>query len=149
MLRTPALPLLLAALLALAGCSTFESRVKQKPDLYATLDTTTRTRLQAGQIGIGDTEDMVYLARSQPDEKHLTTTAAGQTTTWVYNRYWQEYRGDTRAGFQPRTRRDPVTGATSTYLEPVIRPVYADRVQAIMRITFDAGKVVAIEQPKP
>ena len=78
----------------------------------------------------------------------LTTTATGQTTTWVYNRYWQEYRGETTNGLQPHVRRDPTTGVATTYFEPVYRPIYADRTEAVLRVTFTDGKVSAIERPQ-
>jgi hypothetical protein len=79
--------LLGVGLLAATGCQNFEHRVKQKAALVATLDEATHARLRAGEIRIGDSEDLVYLARGKPDEKKLTTTARGETTTWVYNRY--------------------------------------------------------------
>jgi hypothetical protein len=148
-MKTPIVILLLGVgLLAATGCQNFEHRMKQKAALVATLDDATQARLRAGEIRIGDSEDLVYLARGKPDEKKLTTTASGETTTWVYNRYWQEYRGETAGGFQPRVRRDPTTGATTTYMEPVYRPVYSDRTQAVLRVTFTDGKVSAIERPQ-
>jgi hypothetical protein len=148
-MKNPLVILLLGVgLLAATGCQNFEHRVKQKAALVATLDEATHARLRAGEIRLGDSEDLVFLARGKPDEKKLTITASGETTTWVYNRYWQEYRGETAGGFQPRVRRDPTTGATSTYMEPVYRPIYADRAQAVLRVTFTEGKVSAIERPQ-
>lgn len=140
--------LLLIGLLPASGCRNFDYRVKQKAALVATLDAATQERLRAGEIRLGDSEDLVYLSQGRPDEKKLTTTASGETTTWVYNRYWQEYRGETAGGFQPRVRRDPTTGATTTYMEPVYRPSYVDRAQAVLRVTFTEGKVSAIERPQ-
>ena len=140
--------LLLLGLLTASGCSsTFERRAQQKPALVAKLDLATQERLRAGEIRLGDSEDLVFLARGTPDEKKQTITAAGQTTTWVYNRYWQEYRGETAGGYQPRVRRDPTTGSTTTYLEPIHRPIYADRIQTVLRVTFANGQVTAIERP--
>ena len=140
---------LLIALLATVGCNNFDHRMQQKAALVSTLDSATQARLKAGEIRLGDSEDLVYLACGTPDEKKLTTTASGQTTTWVYNRYWQEFRGDTVGGVQTRLRRDPSTGLTTTYMEPVYRPVYTDRIQAVLRVTFAEGKVSAIERPHP
>ncbi|MEN9842055.1 MAG: hypothetical protein RL376_1855, partial [Verrucomicrobiota bacterium] len=50
---------LLAIVGLLPGCSTFESRAKEKPALLATLDAATQARLQAGEVRLGDTVDMV------------------------------------------------------------------------------------------
>jgi hypothetical protein len=104
-------------------------------------------RLRAGEIRLGDSEDLVYLAQGSPDEKKQTTTTSGETTAWVYLRYWLEYRGEMISGFQPRIRRDPATGSTIIYQEWGSRPVYTNRTQTVLRVTFTAGKVTAIERP--
>ncbi len=56
--------LLLAAgsLLAVTGCSTFESRSKQKAAAFSTLDAATQARLKVGEIHLGE-EDAVVLER--------------------------------------------------------------------------------------
>lgn len=139
---------LLLALVVLAGCNTFERRAKQKAEVFASLSPETKARLESKIIHIGDSTDMVYIALGAPDERAESTTAAGHETVWIYNRYWQEYRGETYGGFHRHVVRDPKTGATSVYLEPVSRPVYADRQQPIMRVFFSGGKVTRIEQAK-
>jgi hypothetical protein len=125
----------------------FDHRVKQKAALVAPLDGPSLTRLRAGEIRLGDSEDLVYLAQGSPDEKKQTTTTSGETTAWVYLRYWLEYRGEMISGFQPRIRRDPATGSTIIYQEWGSRPVYTNRTQTVLRVTFTAGKVTAIERP--
>jgi hypothetical protein len=147
-MRFPSLLLSLLALLLLTGCNTYERRAKQKADIFATLSPETRTRLENKSIIVGDTFDMVYIAVGNPDEKLQSTTATGSTTTWIYNRYWQEYQGDAYDGFRRVVVTDPKTGAATVYLEPVSRPIYTDRKQPILRITFTDGKVTVIEQPK-
>ncbi len=147
-MRLPSLLLSLLALLVFTGCNTYERRAKQKADVFATLSPETRTRLENKSILVGDTFDMVYIAVGNPDEKLQSTTATGATTTWIYNRYWQEYQGDAYDGFRRVVVRDPKTGASTVYLEPVSRPIYTDRKQPILRITFTDGKVTVIEQPK-
>ncbi|HEY9249563.1 MAG TPA: hypothetical protein VIO38_10540 [Rariglobus sp.] len=142
---------LFSAVLVLAlltGCSTFERRAKQKAAVFATLSPEARARLENRSIAVGDTFDMVYIALGWPDEKQQSTTASGQTTTWVYNRYWQEYQGEAYGGFQRRVIRDPKTGVSTVSLEPVSRPIYTDRKQPVMRIVFAEGKVTVIEQAK-
>lgn len=142
------LAILATALLTLAGCNTFERRANKKADVFATLSPDTRTRLENKEIRLGDTFDMVYIALGNPDEKQQATSAAGETVTWVYIRYWQEYQGQAYGGFERRVTTDPKTGATVSYLEPVSRPVYAERQQPIMKITFADGKVTVVEQAK-
>jgi hypothetical protein len=144
------LPLILltTALFGLAGCNTFDRRAEKKADVFASLSPETKSRLEKKDIRLGDTFDMVYIALGNPDEQQQTTTTTGETTTWIYNRYWQEYRGEAYGGVQPRTVKDPKTGAVSTYLEPVSRPVYTERQQPVMKITFTGGKVSVVEQAK-
>ena len=147
-MRTFPFILIAAALFGLAGCNTFERRSEKKADVFATLPPETKARLENKDIQLGDTFDMVYIALGNPDEKQQTTTATGETITWVYNRYWQEYQGQVYGGSIPRSYADPKTGAVSTYLEPISRPVYTERRQPVMKIVFTDGKVSVVEQAK-
>lgn len=140
--------ILLSAILVLAGCNTFERRAEKKADVFATLSPETKDRLKNKTIQIGDTFDLVYIAFGNPDEKQQSATASGETVTWIYNRYWQEYQGEAYGGFYRHVVRDPKTGATRVYLEPVSRPVYADRKQPVLRVVFADGKASVIERPK-
>ena len=145
-MRLPSLILTLLALACLTGCNTFDRRAQQKAEVFATLSPETRERLKNKSIFIGDSSDMVFIALGKPDETQSATTAAGETTTWIYNRYWQEYQGEAYTGVRPRTVTDPKTGATSVYYEPVRQPVYASRQQPYLRIAFVDGKVTSIER---
>ena len=144
----PILPLLLAITL-LAGCNTFERRAQKKADVFAALSPETKARLENKTVQVGDSFDMVYIALGEPDEKQQTTTAKGRTVTWIYNRYWQEYRGEAPDGFRRVPVRDKLTGSYSYYYEPVSRPVYASRKQAYLRVVFADGKATVIEQARP
>jgi len=136
------------ALLALTGCSTFESRSKQKATVFSTLDTATQERLKVGEIHIGDTPDEVYISLGYPDEKRDITTEKEKTTVWIYSRYWQEYQGQTFVGSRPVYTKNPTTGAVSVYYETVRQPVYASRSEERLRITFTNGKVTIIDKAK-
>jgi hypothetical protein len=144
----PPLFFLAAGLLALTGCSTFSSRAQEKPAVFNELSAADQARLEKKTINVGDTTDMVYIALGWPDEKLQSTTADGQTTTWIYNRYWREYQGEAYGGYHRHVVRDPKTGSATVYLEPVSRPIYSNRKQPIMRIVFTDGKVTQIEQAK-
>ena len=130
-----------------AGCNTFERRAEKKAAVFQTLDTATQARLQAGQLLVGDTEDMVFIALGKPDEKRERTTPEARTTTWVYNRYWQEYRGEAIVGSRRVEVRNKA-GGVSYYYEPIRQPVYETREQERLRVTFAGGKVSVIEQAK-
>jgi len=142
------LPLLLALTL-LSGCNTFERRAQKKADVFATLSPETKSRLENKVIKVGDSFDLVYIALGEPDEKRQTTTAKAETVTWIYNHYWQEYRGEATDGFRRVAVRDKLTGGYSYYYEPISRPVYSERKQAYLRVVFTGGKVSVIEQARP
>ncbi len=150
-MKLTAFPLFLfatGALLALTGCSTFESRSKQKAAAFAALDLASQARLKAGEIRIGDRPDEVYIALGYPDEKRDVTTAKNKTVVWIYNRYWQEYQGSAYAAPRPIYVKDPATKAVAVYYEPVHQPVYANRSEERLRITFEDDRVSVIEKAK-
>jgi outer membrane protein assembly factor BamE (lipoprotein component of BamABCDE complex) len=139
-----------AALLStLAACSTFEQRAKEKGAVFHALDAATQTRLEARQIEVGDTQDMVYISLGAPDEKKEHLTAGSRTTTWVYSAYWQEYQGTRLVGYRRQVVYDPGSKSYRVYHEPDYQPVYAPRVEDRVRITFQDGRVTVIEQAQP
>lgn len=138
--------LLLAVLFGASGCNTFDRRAAEKADVFAALSPEDQARLQKKTIHIGDTTDMVYIALGSPDERRQSATPDGDTTTWIYNRYWQEYRGEAHGGFIRHVVTNPKTGSTSVFYEPVYRPVYESREQPVLRVVFKDGRVSVIEQ---
>lgn len=140
-----------AALLLLfaAGCNTFKRRAEEKASVFRALDPATQARLEARQIEVGDTQDMVYIALGVPDEKREHITPEARTATWIYSAYWQEYQGTRLVGF----RRDVVYDAGSksyrVFHTPDYQPVYAPRMEERVRITFQDGRVTVVEQAQP
>jgi hypothetical protein len=134
------------ALLALVGCSTFERRSQERSATFNQLDDATKERLKRREIFVGDTFDMVYIALGAPDERRRSVTAAGDATTWIYNRYWQEYEGERMVGYQRRVVYNPRTKSCIVFYEPVRQAVYQERVEERLRVYFKDGQVTAIEQ---
>ena len=134
------------ALLGLTACSTFESRAKKRPELYASLDAATKARLEIGAIDLGDTPDMVYLALGAPDEKREQVTSAGSSQTWIYSDYWHEYQGTRLVGYRRDVIYNPATKTYVTSTVPDYQPIYAPRVEDRLRITFQNGRVSVVEQ---
>ena len=146
------LPLLLAALFALAGlsaCSSFQSRAREKASVFASLDAATQARLEAREIHVGDTMDMVYIALGKPSEKTEQTTAAGRSGLWTYSAYWQEYQGTRLVGYRRDVTYNPSTKSYSVAYAPDYQPVYTPRVEDRIRITFVGGRVTVVEQAQP
>ncbi len=134
------------ALLGLAGCSTFESRAKKNPELVASLDASTKARLETGVVELGDTPGMVYLALGRPDEKREQVTAAGSTQTWIYSDFWHEYQGTRMVGYRREVIYNPATKTYVTSTVPDYQPIYAPRVEDRLRVTFQNGRVSVVEQ---
>ncbi len=133
----------------LAGCSTFDSRAKEKAAVFATLDEPTRARLEAREIHLGDSSDMVYIALGKPSKIQKTTAATGTTATWIYNTYWQEYQGTRLVGQRREVVYNPVTKTYHVIYTPDYQPVYVERSEERIRITFESDQVTAIEQTQP
>lgn len=134
------------ALLALAGCDTFQSRAREKAQVYQSLPPDTQQRLQRGHISIGDTQDMVYIALGYPDEVRQVTTPQGQQTIWIYRSYWQQYEGQAWVGWHRVIVPAPNGRGYLVYHEPVTTDVYSTHVDEIIRVVFQNGVVQSVEQ---
>jgi hypothetical protein len=132
----------------LVGCQTVESRIKEKPEVFASVDKATQDKIKQGIIDLGYTEDMVYLALGAPDQKRESISAAGQTITWIYNTYYTRYDGTQMLGYHRRVYFDPYVKTYRVYYRPVYTDVYSDEKEERIRIVFKAGKVTVIEQAK-
>ncbi|MBS0632910.1 MAG: hypothetical protein JSS11_13425 [Verrucomicrobia bacterium] len=73
------------ALLA-AGCSTIDSRIKERSDSYAKLNKKQQQMVQNGYIAVGMPQDAVYMALDKP-EKIIPGTGPGEET-WVYHNFY-------------------------------------------------------------
>jgi hypothetical protein len=141
-------PLLLVALLGLAGCNTTSSRIKQKPEVFASLPPADQERLRKGSVAIGDTPDMVFIAIGAPTRRIERTSAGTRKMEWVYRRYEETYTGKAFAGYRRVVGFDPRTGRRVVYSEPCYADVYRGETEEYLRISFDSGRVSAIEELK-
>jgi hypothetical protein len=145
--RLAQLAALAAALVLLAGCNTFEKRAQEKAEVFQSLDPATQDRLQKGNINVGDTPDMVYIALGVPDAKKQRITNDGRELSWIYKTYYQDYVGSELVGY----RRYLVPAGPNRYVvryEPVRRDVYDERSEENMRVSFMNGRVTVIEETK-
>ena len=139
---------LLTLVLAMTGCSTIDSRIREKSSVFAALDAPTQDKIRLGRIEVGFSTDLVYMSHGAPDERLTTTSAAGTDETWIYNSYRQEYLGSALVGYRRYVVIDPKTRQPIVYFEPVYNSIYRERVEERIRIIFKGGKVEAIEQVK-
>lgn len=141
--------LLLAALLfAATGCTTVNSRIKERYTVYSALDPATQDRLRLGRVDLGDTPDMVYIALGRPTRTTDRITADGRDTTWIYNSFYEEYAGTTQTGYRRTVIEDKANHRTFVRVEPVYTDYYRQRSEEYIRLSFKQGKVDAIEQTK-
>jgi hypothetical protein len=131
------------AVILLTGCSTINSRINEKGSVFYSLDADTRAKIEHGDVGIGFTPDMVYMALGKPDAKRFRTTSDGTSETWIYGSYYYDtaYTGYHRwGGWGPR-------GFYRMYWEPVDYPIGSEGGDKI-RVTFTNGKVATIDQSR-
>ena len=72
------------SVLAIAGCATPESRIKEQPEVFNNFPPDVQSKVRTGQVDIGYTKDMVYIALGKPDREYTRTTAEGTFEVWSY-----------------------------------------------------------------
>ena len=150
--RVPAALAVFFLLLFASGCQTVESRIKEKPTVFASVDQTTQEKIKQGVIGLGYTQDMVYLALGNPDQIRESVTASAHTLIWIYNSYSVHYDGVAMMGYYGSPyypyyypyRRGPY--GYYGYYYPPFADAYHSEVEERIRVTFNEGKVTAIDQ---
>jgi len=140
--------MLAASLGFLPGCQTVDSRIKEKPEVFASVDKATQDKIKQGIIDLGYTEDMVYLALGAPDQKRETVTATGRSVTWIYNTYYERYDGTAFVGYHRRVYYDPFVRTYRVYYHPAYIEAYRDDKEERIRVVFKDGKASVIEQTK-
>lgn len=140
--------MLAASLGFITGCQSVESRIKEKPEVFAQVDKATQDKIKQGIIDIGYTEDMVYLALGAPDQKRESVRASGRSITWIYNTYYTRYDGSAYIGYNRRVYFDPFLRTYRVYYHPVFTEVYQDEKEERIRVVFKDGKATVIEQTK-
>ena len=140
--------MLAASLGFLPGCQTIDSRIKEKPEVFASVDKVTQDKIKQGIIDIGYTEDMVYLALGAPDQKRESVTATGRSITWIYNTYYERYDGTAFIGYHRAVYFDPFLRTYRLYYHPAYAETYRDEKEERIRVVFKDGKAAVIEQTK-
>jgi hypothetical protein len=73
-----------ASALILAGCSTTESRIKEHPEIFGSLSPKDQDLVSRGQIRTGMSQDAIWLAWGQPDQRVKGAMRGHATETWIY-----------------------------------------------------------------
>ena len=86
-MRVPAsLALLAIASIALAACSTTDSRIRDQQELFDSYPPETQQNIRNGVIEVGYSREMVLMALGKPDRKVETQTEAGTLEVWTYQK---------------------------------------------------------------
>jgi hypothetical protein len=135
------------ALLALvAGCSSTARRIRDRQDVFAGLDAATQQKIRAGQIDVGYTPEMVYLAMGNPAQK-LGPPTDGADMVWIYHRTPPTAFNEViQAGYRRRIVYDPVRGGDTIVMERIDPKAFPNLVPHSLRLTFRAGRLASIER---
>jgi hypothetical protein len=138
-MKTLLLALGLAGVALVTGCTTISSRISGHQAAFDSWPAAVRTQIQAGQVALGFTPEMVQVALGEPDRVTARTTAAGTTEVWIYLPHGPyislglgggAVHGSTAFGGGVTVAGAPGAGDGS------------------LRVIFDGGKVSALEARK-
>lgn len=74
-----------AILIAMLGCASPESRVKERPRLFASFPVEVQEKVRQGHVEVGFTKDMVLIAQGTPDRRVAQMDATGTVDeSWIY-----------------------------------------------------------------
>lgn len=141
-------PLLLGAVLLLGACSTISTRIEEKSAVFYSLDPNTRAKITHGDIDLGFTPDMVYIALGKPDVTRERISTNGRTEQWIYRSYYTEFDGFGYVDYHRWYGYYPYGRFYRVYWEPYYGPYYYDVARDDIRVTFQNGKVVTIDQAR-
>jgi hypothetical protein len=132
------LPLALAvAGLLLIGCaSTLQSRVKERPEVYAQLSPETRNVVDQGNLVVGMTEDEVYLSWGKPAQVLQQQNETGTFTIWLYT------GSDLRSDWYWRQQRLPGRPMGGWYCDPFLVPIYEIQDYIKAELVFSQNKLL-------
>ena len=137
---------MVALAFGLGACnSTPDTRIRKNQALFDSFSPEQQALIRQGIVGIGFTPDMVSIAMGTADQVRTSTTAQGQQTIWIYNRWFQDYVGQQHLGFRRDLYFDARIQAWRVFYTPVTAAVYQERVEEIGRVVFVDGKVVLVE----
>ncbi len=72
--------------LLLGACATPSSRIEDKQDVYNRYPPEVRSRIAAGEVDIGFTQEQAKLALGEPSRKYSRTTERGASEVWAYSK---------------------------------------------------------------
>lgn len=151
--------------LLFAGCSTTQTRINDHPEIFQSLSPNDQALVSRGEIRPGMSQNAVWLAWGNPDQKLPGNVHGRPAETWVYMNYTDAYPGPFYGGygygFRPyfgfgggfvvRTRhghRVAIIG--DPFYDPFFYSPLDFRVRYPSKIvSFQGGRVVALQYLMP
>lgn len=131
---------LLGGLIALAGCSTPETRIAKQPELFNRLTAEQQQMIREGRVGLGFDMDMVKLSLGEPDRIRERIDASGKSEVWSYIQYETNDGALLYRGWYHRGWGSP--------FYPYYMTVPGRRERSHDEVVFRDGKVVSVEQER-
>ena len=132
----------------LAGCSSVGQRISQRQAEFNALDAVSQENIRNGQVDLGYTPDMVYMALGEPTRREQRLSPKGVLMVWYYKDYYQEPVGTADVALHRQIIYNPRTRTYAILMTPVPVEAYALHAEDKVKIEFLNGKVSAVEQDK-
>ena len=134
-MRIPALLIIFA----LAGCSTVESRIKERPEVFNNLPEKQKTLVTQGEVTEGMRPDAVYLAWGRPDQVISGSERKQPIEEWIY----EANRTEVVSSYRPVPIFYGRHGRFYVGWDYVFDPVIISQPYPYKSIRFENGRAVA------
>lgn len=131
-----------SGILMLSGCASPESRIRSHPEVFASFPADVQEKVKQGQIEVGYSKEMVFMALGFPQRKYTRVTTTGQNEIWSYTdtRYSSSYQPVSN-DYWYRDSDGRLHRMTDWTWVDVGRTTEYER----LRVEFESDKVKAIE----
>lgn len=130
----------ITSFLLLAGCaSTPQDRISQNRKTFESYPAAAQSKISAGQVDIGFTEEMVTMALGKPDQKLTRADAGGQSEVWIYIKNKPQFSFGIGVGGGSGGGGSYSGGGVGVSTTTPPSDEY-------MRVVFVSGKVTAVER---
>lgn len=121
------------------GCSTTSGRIEKNQQYFDTLSPDAQAGIRAGKVDVGYAPEMVLMALGEPDRRYTRTMEHGSSEVWAYKSKAPSFSfGVGMGGGGGGTSIGTGVGITTG----------GDRSDDKIRVIFEGGKVIGVEQAK-
>ncbi|HEX8280300.1 MAG TPA: hypothetical protein VF551_02895 [Chthoniobacterales bacterium] len=149
----------LAFTFALTGCSTTQSRIAERPEVYNRMSSSDQALVTNGRIREGMSRDAVYIAWGAPNESAPGRNRGSSVETWIYyattsgdyypGPFYYGYPFGYGVGFGHWGGRRGRLYRHHLFYDPFYDPFFYNRVSLVRyperTVSFQNGRVVAYQ----